>query len=243
MSACLPGSSAPWLSPRPDGQGGVRGRCHQRLLGRHAQLEAGKAQDQPKVGRGRCAGVEVGAQRDRDAALDEPAGGRVVVAHQVQRGRRQERRDHGRARVRRSSQGLDARLGDRGEMVGAGGTQLGGERGTARVVQLVGVEARAQAQALAREQDAPRLAGIEHAQLAEDVAEARHALLRHARQLPLDHVGHVSLGGIGPAAQLARHGVRAEERRHQLKGAFPVERPGHREQPQLACRRRGRSPT
>ena len=69
-------------------------------------------------------------------------------------------------------------------------------------------------------QQPARVVDLEHAALAEDVADVRDALLGDARQLLVDDAVEVGRGGVRPVAELGRDGVRAEERRHDLDRAF-----------------------
>ena len=72
-------------------------------------------------------------------------------------------------------------------------------------------------------EDAAALIGGEDAALAEDVAVARPTLRRDARQLLLDEMADIDLGRITSVAELGRHGVRAEVRRHDIDGALLAE--------------------
>ena len=90
----------------------------QRLVGRHPELDAGDGHRQRQAGRRRRARVEVGADGDRDAPVDERSAGAPwsFIRNQVVAGRTV-------ATTGRSSRGgrgqrIDPRLGRRREMVG-----------------------------------------------------------------------------------------------------------------------------
>ena len=83
-------------------------------------------------------------------------------------------------------------------MIGGGSKDLGGEGGPLGVVDLIRMEARRQPMCAPGKQHSAGLIGVEHALLAEHVAEASDALLRDAGQLVPDDVLDVRVDGIGP---------------------------------------------
>ena len=83
---CGPPRAMPWVASRPTARALLAVDADQRLLGRQPQLEAGEAEHQLEVRRGRRARVEVRAQRDGHTALDERPRRGVVAAHEVERG-------------------------------------------------------------------------------------------------------------------------------------------------------------
>src|SRR5262249_55008110 len=121
-------------------------------------------------------------------------------------------------------------VGWRGEMVGRGGAEFGGELGAARWGELVGVEPDAHPEPLRRPEDPPRLVGAEHALLAEDVAVARAAVGRHPWELLLDDRADVRLGPIRSRSVFGRDGVGAEIRGDDVDRALATEPPGRLDQ-------------
>src|SRR4029077_9180355 len=99
---------------------------------------------------------------------------------------REERRDDRVAVGGGAGQGVDALGGWRREVVGRERADLRGELRAAAREDLVGVQARGEAERRGRLEDPARLLGAERAHLAEDIGEPSAALGRDARELLLD---------------------------------------------------------
>ena len=93
-------------------------------------------------------------------------------------------------------------------MVGRGGSQLGGERGTAAVLGLIGVQSQGEPQRTGLDQQGPTLLDRESHGIAESVHRARQIAPHDLGQHPLRH-----LGEVGVAAALVRLRERVEQQR------------------------------
>ena len=169
-----------------------------------AQLRDAERHDVREADGRRGAGVEIGRQRHRDARLDEPPCRGLLALAEKRHRRREEDRDGAAVRER-----ADAGFRHAGQMVGAHSAELGGERGAARLFQLIGVQLETQPAAPPGHQDRSRLRDGEHAGLAEHIAEPRQPFARDARDHPFAQQPHVRLA-VG--AVLRGHFVGAEER-------------------------------
>ncbi len=145
----------------------------------------------------------------------------------------QQRRDDGVTRLGRGGHRGDPRLRRRGEVVGRGGAELGGQLRAAGRCQLVGVQPRLQPERRGGLEDAPRLVGGEDAGLAEDVGEARPAVGGDPGELLVDERADERLGAVRSRAELRRDGVGAEPGRHDVHRALAAEAVGDVEQPEL----------
>src|SRR5690606_29098326 len=100
-----------------------------------AQLAHAEGEDQGEVHGRTGARIEVRGEGDGAAGVEHGAGGGLLAAAEEEHGAGQQGGDGA-----GGGQGLDAQLGDGGEVVGGGSADLGGEFGGAGVLELVGVE-------------------------------------------------------------------------------------------------------
>ena len=107
------------------------------------------------------------------------------------------------------------------EVIGGARANVGRDGRSAAGGELVGVQTRLQARALARHQDRPRLVRREHARFAEDVAPLREAARRYCGNHLLDDQLDVV---AAPRAVLRRDLVGAQKRRHQIDRVVAIER-------------------
>ena len=81
-----------------------------------------------------------------------------------------------------------------------------------------------------------RLVGVEDSLLTEHVARGRNALFGDGRQLLVHDALQIGCGSAVAPAELGRDGVRTQERRHDLHGAFIAQLVGQPQQAQLVLR-------
>ena len=213
--------------------GGIDRHGRQRFRGGQPELEAAERHRKRQVWRGRCPGVEVGAQGDGHARIDQPAGGSVVAGHEEQRRDRQERGDHRMRTGNRACECLYALIGDRPEVVRRERSDLRGELRPARWHELVRVQSRQHAQAIRGGQDPPAVGRVEDPLLAEDVAEPGAALGRDSGQLLFEDRAYVGILAVGSGTELGGHRMRSQVGRQHVDGAHPAELECDLDEPEL----------
>jgi hypothetical protein len=210
----MPGARTAALRLEAERAGGVARRAEQRLRGREAEERATHVQSGEQARDGRGARVEVGRHCHRDAALSQQLDGRLVRLAQKVEGAGEQ---HGNRAIRgeRGDVALVAVL----EMRAGEGTETRRERRAAERRELLRMRVQAEAECMRVLCDAAQVLEVEGDVLDEDVGERRELLRRDGRQHALDDVVQV----VG-AARRRRHGVRAEEGRHDRDGHARLQR-------------------
>ncbi len=171
------------------GSGGPNGHRAEGLFRGHTTLNASQSTCQEQVRAHGRPGIVISRERGGKPNVQKSLGGREIPVSQEEGGGGQEHRHH-------PGVGQQAGLGGAGvvQVIGADGTQFGGQGATPRGAHLLGVDLEAQAQAAGALEDAASLGGAEGALLHEHVGEVGQAPAGHLGQHLLKDDLDVGLG-------------------------------------------------